>query len=87
MSESLPLTLTEVRAELAALRVPPADQTAHEPVQLIFEEHGVPADVCWGCSDQERGHWVPVSQCAVALTRYDENGGPTSFPRVTRDEE
>ena len=79
--------LTEVLGQLAVLRTPPADLNAHEPVQLIFEEHGTPADVCWGCSDQSVGRWTPVSQCEVALRRFDEQGGSSSFLKMMRDEE
>lgn len=79
-------TLAEVLGQLAALRTPPADPNAHEPVQLIFEEYGIPADVCWGCSDQSVGRWTPVSQCEVALNRFDEQGA-SSFLKMMRDEE
>lgn len=70
---------------LAALYVPPASPDEHVPVQLIFEEHGTPADVCWGCSNMIIGHLVPVSQCAVALVIFDESG-PSSFVRWMNDE-
>lgn len=72
---------------LAELHVPPVSPDVHEPVQLIFEEHGTPADVCWGCSDVFAGALIPVSQCEVALRRFDENDGPTSFLRMRGNQE
>lgn len=31
----------------------------------------IPGDVCLGCSDPNSGHWVPVSQCEIALATLD----------------
>jgi len=40
----------------------------HRPVLVNFDLEllTTPAEVCWGCSDEVAGLWVPVSQCAHA---------------------
>lgn len=81
MSVPGPLTLEEIRAELAEIRrVPGEAAERHLPIQVTFEDNGTPADVCWGCSDPQDRVWVPVSQCPVSDAAYKANGGPYGFP-------
>lgn len=82
MGEPRPLTVIEVQAMLAELHVPPASWDTHEPVQLLYEEFGIPADVCWGCSDVAAGDLVSVSFCSIAMRTFEDNGGPTSFIKM-----
>lgn len=49
---------------------------AHRPTLVHFNgRHSVPAEVCWSCSDQEAGLWVPVTGCALALAQMDDSNG------------
>jgi hypothetical protein len=36
-----------------------------------WRTHAPPGDVCAGCSDQQAGRWVPVSECLEALADYE----------------
>lgn len=53
--------------------------TKHEWVQIGdrdaegYRTFTTPGDVCAGCSDPERGVWVPVSSCPAALDDYYSN--------------
>lgn len=86
MAEPHPLTVSEVQKMLAELHVPPASWDAHEPVQLLYEEFGIPADVCWGCSDVKNGQLVSVSFCSIAMRTFEANDGPTSFIRMRNED-
>lgn len=84
MINELSSTLDEILADLAELRKVPRDAVEkHSPVQVMFEEHGTPADVCWGCSEPDDGRWVPVTQCPRSLAVFDVSG-PVAFPRWGR---
>jgi hypothetical protein len=44
----------------------------HQPTLVHFgSRHSAPAEVCWGCSDEDTGKWVPVTQCPTAKARMN----------------
>lgn len=49
----------------------------HVPNLIYFDDDNVtvPAEVCEKCSDEGKGHWVPVSFCpeAMAVLESREN--------------
>lgn len=48
----------------------------HRPTLVHFgNRHSVPAEVCWGCSDEDAGRWVPVTQCTTARAQMAEGPG------------
>lgn len=53
----------------------PADD--HRPTLVHFgDRHSYPAEVCWSCSDEATGRWVPVTRCPQAVTQMTD--GPAS---------
>jgi hypothetical protein len=56
------------------------EQDEHRPTIVYFgSRHMIPAEVCWGCSDERTGRWVPVVWCAVAKATMDD---PAAEPAV-----
>lgn len=50
--------------------------SSHRPTLVHFgSRHSTPAEVCWGCSDQETGRWVPVTQCPQAAALMTDDPG------------
>lgn len=48
----------------------------HRPTLVHFgNRHSAPAEVCWGCSDEDAGRWVPVTQCTTARSKMTEGPG------------
>lgn len=54
-----------------------SEKAEHVPGQIGthdaegYRTHAPPGDVCVACSDSSVGHWVPVSQCALALAAFE----------------
>lgn len=60
----------------------------HWPMLVYFDvEHlTVPAEVCWTCSDDKAGVWVPVTQCEESnrlMRLLDEGQYPNLHLSVT----
>jgi hypothetical protein len=48
--------------------------TDHRPTLVYFgSRHTEPAEVCWTCSDEDVGHWVPVTQCPTARAQMTDD--------------
>jgi hypothetical protein len=48
--------------------------TGHRPTLVHFgSRHATPAEVCWTCSDEESGRWVPVTQCPEARAQMTDD--------------
>jgi hypothetical protein len=64
---------------------PDPDPAAHRPAQIgRYDADGhrtfaPPGEVCVGCSNPTGGRWVPVSDCPIALAKWqvehDSHGG------------
>lgn len=56
-----------------------SDLEGHYPAQIgKYDEEGWRSfgpigEVCAGCSDEERGVWVPVSYCEIAWAKFQRN--------------
>lgn len=49
---------------------------SHRPTLVHFNgRHSFPAEVCWSCSDQETGRWVPVTDCPAARSQMSDDSG------------
>lgn len=50
--------------------------TEHHPALVCFgDRHSTPTEVCWACSNEEEGIWVPVTQCPEAKSVMTEGPG------------
>lgn len=57
------------------------DVREHTP-EIVYDESdpehiAPPAEVCWGCSDPEKGIWVPASFCQKAKAAMEERLTPS----------
>lgn len=59
----------------------------HTPTLVHFDSrHSIPAEVCWECSDEQEGRWVPVTECPQAAAQMGEPGSLNpNVVHITRD--
>lgn len=51
-------------------------EDGHRPTLVHFDgRHSTPAEVCWTCSDDVLGRWVPVTACDKAKAQMDDGNG------------
>lgn len=56
----------------------------HRPTLVHFgDRHSYPAEVCWGCSSEGLGIWVPVTECEEAVSKMTDDASSLYADSVT----